>query len=72
MKATRKSALGGLILTMRWGEQIWLANGEIKIEIIESGGRQVRVALKGNRDIRIDRKSLQTDRQMSDDQTKGE
>ena len=50
-----RSALGGLIITRREGEQIVINHGELRIEVVSVKGRTVRLAFRANVDISIQR-----------------
>ena len=52
---TKKSQLGGLMLTRREGESISVNHGEIFIEVVEVRGHYVRLAFKANKEISIQR-----------------
>jgi sRNA-binding carbon storage regulator CsrA len=52
----KKSSLGGgLVLQRSPGEMIWIANGEIKLQVVEIVGQRVRIAIKCNKDLLIQR-----------------
>jgi sRNA-binding carbon storage regulator CsrA len=56
MSFKRKSKLGGLLLTRKPGDYIYINHGELIIEVVEIVGRYVRLAFKANRtDISIKR-----------------
>ncbi len=55
---TKKSKIGGLIINRKVGEQITINNGEITIEIVEIHGKEVRLAFRAHKDIKIDRTEI--------------
>ena len=57
---TKKSQLGGLMLTRREGEAISVNHGEIYIEIVEVRGHYVRLAFKASKEISIQRAEVVT------------
>lgn len=48
-----RSSQGGLCLTLKEGQRVEIANGEIIVEVIEIRGNCVRVSFKAAKDIPI-------------------
>ena len=59
MSFSRKSKIGGLLLTRREGELIYINRGEVIIEVVEIRGKVIRLAFKASRnEILISRGEL--------------
>jgi len=54
-KFSRHSTMGGLVITCKVGEKVVINHGEIKIEIVDTKGKQVRLCFKANKEILIQR-----------------
>lgn len=52
---TKRSSIGGMVMTRKQGDQIAINRGEVIIEVVEIRGNSVRLAIKANKDIQINR-----------------
>ena len=50
-KWTKKASIRGLMLTRKAGQHITINHGEVKIEIVEVRGKEVRIAIEAPRDV---------------------
>lgn len=57
----KKADLRGLVITSKEGEQVFINNGELKIEIVEIRGKTVRLAFQASSEITIRRKKALQD-----------